>query len=105
MGFRYPQPDNEDDFELFCLRFLHHYWKRPGLERYGARGERQDGVDLFDPTGRKPLVGIQSKHHEPHKTLPPSEVTGEVVKAKGFAPALEEYYILTTARKSTKAQK
>src|SRR6266404_1710435 len=31
MSFRFPQPSNEDDFELFCLRFLRELWKCPTL--------------------------------------------------------------------------
>src|SRR5262245_6244697 len=63
MSFRYPQPDNEDAFEFFCLRFLRHYWNRPGLQQYGKRGERQEGIDLIDLSGDKPLRGVQCKHH------------------------------------------
>ncbi|MFO0847148.1 MAG: hypothetical protein U0871_01125 [Gemmataceae bacterium] len=104
MSFRFPQPTNEDDFELFCLRFLRHLWRCPALQPYGKRGERQSGIDLIDEGGGSPFRAAQCKHHEPHKTIPPAEITGEVGQALGFTPALDEYHILTTARRTTHSQ-
>jgi tetratricopeptide (TPR) repeat protein len=104
MSFRYPQPSNEDDFELFCLRFLRELWHCPTLQQYGKRGERQDGVDLIDEAGGPPLRAVQCKHHEPDKTVPPAEIQGEVTKALGSSLPLDEYYILSTARKTTQGQ-
>src|SRR4051794_39150005 len=105
MGFRYPQPNNEDDFELFCLRLLRHAWARPHLQLNGKRGERQYGIDLIDLSGCSPFRGVQCKHHEATKTLPPKEeVEDEVAKALQYDPPLDEFYILTTARKAGEAQ-
>jgi tetratricopeptide (TPR) repeat protein len=104
MAFRFPQPSNEDDFELFCLRFLRELWKCPTLQQYGKRGERQHGIDLIDEAGIPPLRAVQCKHHEPDKTIPPSEIEGEVKKALGSGLPLDQYYILTTARKTAQAQ-
>src|SRR5688572_29883075 len=102
MSFRYPQPSNEDDFELFCLRFLRELWRCPTLQQYGKRGERQDGIDLVDEGGGPPLRAVQCKHHEPDKTLPPAEI--EAGKALRSALPLDEFFILTTARKTAPAQ-
>jgi tetratricopeptide (TPR) repeat protein len=104
MAFRFPQPSNEDDFELFCLRFARELWKCPTLQQYGKRGERQHGIDLIDEAGVPPLRAVQSKHHEPDKTIPPSETEDEVKKALGSGLPLDEYYILTTARKTAQGQ-
>ncbi len=105
MQYRYRQPHNEDSFEEFCLTLLREHWSLPTLERYGHRGERQDGVDLFDVGGRSPLRGVQCKHHDGQKNLPPKELEAEVAKAKGFPEKLDEFYILTTAKKSTQGQR
>lgn len=105
MQYRYPQPKNEDAFEEFCLILLREHWSLPTLDRYGHRGERQDGVDLIDTGGGTPLRGVQCKHHEASKTLPPRELEIEVEKAKGFPQKLDEFSILTTAKKSTHAQR
>src|SRR5688572_1260215 len=80
MSFRYPQPSNEDDFELFGLRFLRELWQCPALHQYGKRGERQDGIDLIDEGGGAPLRAVQCKHHEPDMTIPPREIEAEVGK-------------------------
>jgi tetratricopeptide (TPR) repeat protein len=101
MAFRLSrQPDDEHEFEHFCARLLRAVWQRPHLKPFGKRGERQDGVDLFDPSGTAPVVGVQCKHHEPHKTIPYTDIEAEVRKADGFVPRLAEYFVLTTARKS-----
>src|SRR5437763_16406541 len=105
MPYRYPQPANEDAFEEFCLVLLRDHWTLPTLDRYGHRGERQDGVDLVDTGGGSPFRGVQCKHHDSTKTLPPRELEAEVEKAKGFPEPLNEFFILTTAKKSTQAQR
>ncbi len=105
MQYRYRQPHNEDAFEEFCLTLLREHWSLTTLERYGHRGERQDGVDLFDVGGRSPIRGVQCKHHDGQKTLPPKELEAEITKAKNFPEKLDEFYVLTTAKKSTQAQR
>jgi tetratricopeptide (TPR) repeat protein len=105
MSFRFPQPSNEDDFELFCLRFLRELWQCPTLQQYGKRGERQDGIDLIDEGGNIPLRAVQCKHHEPDKTIPPAEIKVEVTKALVSGFDLGEYFVLTSARKTTHSQK
>src|SRR5947209_5910256 len=104
MSFRFPQPSNEDDFELFCLRFLRELWKCPTLQQYGKRGERQHGIDLIDEAASTPFRAVQSKHHESDKTIPPAEIEAEVTKALASGQPLDEYYLLTTGRKSTPGQ-
>ena len=104
MSFRYPQPSNEDDFELFCLRFLREAWHCPTLQQYGKRGERQHGIDLIDEGGGPPLRAVQCKHHEPDKTIPPAEIEAEVTKALAAPLPVDEYYILTAARKTAHGQ-
>lgn len=97
---RWPQPSNEDDFEEFCLELLQEHWQRPSLERYGHRGDRQNGVDLWDPHGIEPRRAAQCKHHASSKTLPPRELEEEVAKAKGFAHKISEFFLLTTGKRS-----
>lgn len=105
MQYRYRQPKNEDAFEEFCLVLLREHWSLPTLERYGHRGERQDGVDLLDTGGGSPLRAVQCKHHESTKTLPPRELEAEVAKARDFPERIDEFFILTTAKKSALAQR
>lgn len=104
MSFRFPQPSNEDDFELFCLRLVQELWRCQTLQQYGKRGERQNGIDLIDESGGTPLRAVQCKHHEPDKTIPPAEIGAEVALAVASGLALDEYYILTSARKTIHSQ-
>lgn len=102
--YRYPQPPNEDAFEEFCLALVREAWARPGLERYGHRGDGQHGVDLLDLSGQIPLLAIQCKHHRMDKTLPPKELEDEVNKALKLPVPIGEYVVLTTAKKSAQTQ-
>jgi hypothetical protein len=101
---RYPQPDNEDEFEQQCLRLYRRVWRNDSLALYGKRGERQDGIDIFDPLCRQPTRAVQCKHHEPTKTLGPAEIEVEVAKAEKSVLDIEHYVIATTAKKSRNAQ-
>ena len=94
----YNKPKNDQDFEEFCLRLLRAYWKCPELDRYATRGQPQHGVDLIDLSGKDPLRAAQCKLHEEGKVTTPTEVKGEVKKAKGFKPPLGRYVIMTTGK-------
>lgn len=105
MSFRFEQPSNEDDFEEFCERLLQKHFKCETLSLYGKRGEKQDGIDIIDTAATQPFRAAQCKHHEFTKTLQPQKLEDEVEKATGSEFELDEYYVLTTAKKSTWAQK
>ncbi len=104
MSFRFPQPSNEDDFEEFCERLLQKHFSCKTLQLYGKRGEKQNGIDVIDTAHSSPFRAAQCKHHEFTKTLPPQELEDEVGKAANSGFDLEEYYVLTTARKSKRSQ-
>lgn len=101
---RYPQPDHEDSFEEFCLALLRRHWNRPSLDRYAHRGQAQHGVDIIDTSGTLPLRAVQCKHHGAQQEISAQELFEEVEKAKGFPIKIQEYYFLTSAKKSGKAQ-
>lgn len=104
MPQKYAPPENEADFERLCLRILRVHWKCPTLELYGRRGEKQDGVDIFDQAGSTPFRAAQCKLREPWNSLPPSEIGEEVKKARNFRPRIDIYGILTSAKVSIAAQ-
>ena len=81
------------------------YWNRPGLERYGRKGERQNGIDILDLGGVAPLHAAQCKLKEFQKTLSPTTIADEIADACNFEFRLGKYGILTTAKLSTQAQK
>jgi len=104
MCHEYPAPGNEHEMEDFCLRYYRFLLKREGLVHYGKRGEKQDGIDVIDQHGQKPVYAIQSKRHEPHKTIPPAEIKAEVGLAENSQHEIDHYLIATTAKKSRNAQ-
>ena len=98
MRMSHKRPRNEQDFEQLCLKLLRTYWKCPELRLYAARGEAQHGVDIVDLSGQEPLRAAQCKLHEEGKVTIRSEVKREIEKAKGFAPPLGRYVIMTTGK-------
>src|ERR1035441_545240 len=100
----FPIPTDDDDFEDLCVDILRIYWGRPGLERYGAKGQRQNGVDILDLGGMDPLHAAQCKLREFGKKLLPTTIEEEVADALGFEFRIGKYGILTTAKVSTQAQ-
>ena len=101
----FPIPTDEDDFEDLCVDILRIYWNRPGLERYGSRGQRQNGVDILDLGGVNPLHAAQCKLREFGKKLSPTLIEEEVADAVGFEFPIEKYGILITAKVTTQAQR
>lgn len=101
---QYPMPKTEQEFERFCVEFLRRYWKRPGLDLYAKRGEKQHGVDIVEMTNALDARAAQCKLHEPTKNLQPAEITSEVQKVKSFPQPIQHYAICTTAKKTGLAQ-
>ncbi len=104
MSYRYPQPNDEISFELLGKRFLSRLWPDARLQRLGKRGERQFGIDVIDVSGIRPLRAAQFKHHESTKTMPFAELLAEVEEAKKYEHKLDQYCVLTTARKTEDLQ-
>ncbi|MBL8821106.1 MAG: hypothetical protein JNJ77_00865 [Planctomycetia bacterium] len=104
MSFRYPQPSNEIDFELFCKRLLNRNWKGGNFQRLGKRGERQFGIDLIDMSGKSPLRAVQCKHHESNKTIQFADIQVEVDEVLKYSVKIDEYLFLTSAKKTEDVQ-
>ena len=104
MSLQYPHPSTDHEFEQLCLRLYRKHWKNEALILYAKRGEKQDGIDIIDPLGRKPFKVIQCKLHETTKTLPPTEIEAEVKKAEQSQHSIDTYVIATTAKRTKNAQ-
>jgi hypothetical protein len=100
----YDPPKHEQDFEELCLRLLQAEWRMPNLKLYGHRGEVQDGIDLIDPTQVDCLDLAQCKLRGNSKTLSPREIRDEVDRVKASGRLVKRYVILTTAKRSKRAQ-
>jgi hypothetical protein len=70
---------------------------------YANDGEPQEGVDIFDPFVSDPHRAAQCKLHERDKTIQDAEIRAEVRKARTYDPPIAQYTILTTGKKSKKA--
>jgi tetratricopeptide (TPR) repeat protein len=105
MRFSYPIPKTDDDFEHLCWQLLKQHWNRPFLQRYAHRGEKQDGVDIFDPSQTKPIHAAQCKLKEYGKTIAPRELQAEVDKVTKHTPSIDHFAILTTGKKSRHADR
>ncbi|NQV22738.1 MAG: hypothetical protein HQ518_00080 [Rhodopirellula sp.] len=97
-------PSDEHEFQDICVRLYRRLWKNDGLKPYAKRGERQHGVDIYDPYSRKPVSAVQCKNRERTKTIPPKEIKEEVAKAEGSGLEIQRFVIATTARKAGRAQ-
>jgi tetratricopeptide (TPR) repeat protein len=101
---RIPQPANPDDFEKMALKLLQRRWENTNLQLYGRRGQRQHGIDVFDPTASVPHRAAQCKMYEPLEPLTPKAIRDAVKEALGFTPKLDVLSILTTAKQDTDSQ-
>ncbi|QDS92471.1 hypothetical protein FF011L_12140 [Roseimaritima multifibrata] len=91
---------HDEEFADFCVRLLKAVLKCESFEKYAKRGESQNGIDIIDMAHGTPLRAAQCKLHEPHKTCPPAEIREEVRKAASCDFKLDEFYILTAAKKT-----
>jgi hypothetical protein len=101
---------HEEDFADFCVRFMNALYECNSFQKFGKRGEKQDGIDIIDMSHGSAAKGgkflaVQCKNHEPHITCEPGEISAEVRKAAKSGFRIDEYYILTSGRKTVFADK
>jgi tetratricopeptide (TPR) repeat protein len=101
---RIPPPANPDDFEKIALKLLQRRWENHNLQLYGRRGQRQHGVDIFDPTASTPHRAAQCKMYEPLEPLTAKLIREAVKEALAFTPKLDVFAILATAKQATECQ-
>jgi tetratricopeptide (TPR) repeat protein len=101
---RIPPPANPDDFEKMASKLLQRRWENPNLQLYGRRGQRQHGVDIFDPTASTPHRAAQCKMYEPLEPLTAKFIRETVKEAISFTPKLDVFAILATAKQATDCQ-
>ena len=95
-------------FEDLCLSIWKRIWNDDTAQKYGRKGQKQDGVDLFGrPNKGNEYVGVQCKCKENMlgAKLTILEIKKEINLAKNFKPELKEYIIATTSVKDVNIQK
>ena len=99
--FQIPTPKNEEHFESLCLD-LYKLEFGDSTQKYGSRGQAQNGVDIFCPDQ---YIGIQCKKKEDNKKITEKELEEEIQKAKNFQPTLKKFVLATTSKRDAKIQK
>ncbi len=93
----YP-PENWDEFEAICSDLFALEWQYPEVVRYGRKGQRQNGLDIYGRhKGQNAGVQCKGKSVWPPTRLTNSEIDREVTKAKKFRPKLKKFIITTIA--------
>lgn len=103
-GFAHSPPNNESHLETYCLALFARHLRVPNLQRYANRGDAQDGLDLLGVSETGDVVGVQCKLRAARGTLTKRDLLADVAKARAFRPALDQFVVATTARRSRELQ-
>ena len=99
----FPKPDNWQDFERNTAVLFKRVLNDPNTQSNGRSGQDQHGVDVYGQREGNHWVGVQCKQ-KLDKAVTETELRDEVVKAKGFTPAIKEFILVTTAPRDQKIQ-
>ena len=103
-----PPPKNWEQFEDLCHSLFKSVWDDPCAEKYGRRGQAQQGVDIFGSTKNPRAVfrGVQCKGKNQNygAEVTEAELVSEIAKADQFAPPLEHWILATTAPTDARLQ-
>ena len=99
---KWPKPRSEDEFEDIVVDFARIRWKDPNAQRYGRRGQRQNGVDVI---GSPPWLsgGVAAAQCKNTDSLSLADVVAEVDKATSFS-GLAEFYLVTSGDRDAALQ-
>ncbi len=99
-----PKPDNDELWELWCLKIFAKQYNVPGLTRYRTRGYQQDGIDLIGTRADGKIIGIQCKLRSTEKELTEQEAEADL--EKWMASGLDlGVFAIACSHESTKLQK
>lgn len=98
-----PTPKSWDEFEDIALSAAKLRWGSPNFYRHGRAGQRQDGVDIFGTTPKGRQLGLQGKNTI--GGVSQGTVLKEIAAAESFQPALDELFVVTSAKRDTTLQK
>lgn len=109
-NFIFPKPQSEDIFEDMVCDIFARRFNNPNLQRYGRKGQSQDGLDITGFAGTdyssNELVGIQCKNHTvkiSSKKLE-AEITETLKKFEDSKLPVEKIFFLTSADKDKNVQ-
>ncbi len=102
-----PPPADWQAFERHLYDLYQAEWgASASVQMHGRTGQPQCGVDVYGQPHGNRYCGIQCKRHDAalNAAVTESELTGEIVKARGFKPKLARFILATTAPRDVKIQ-
>ncbi|MGH0830070.1 restriction endonuclease [Bacillus pretiosus] len=103
-GLEIPKIENEDVFENLCLDLIKADNEYENANRYGRRGQRQNGVDILARNkSKQEWLGIQCKVKQ-NGSISINEIQNEIQRAYNLNPRLAKYIFYTTAKRDVNVQ-
>ena len=103
----FPPPISWEDLELLVWRLFKSAWNDPYTLMHGRSGQTQHGVDIYgrpSPGGKWDGIQVKGKYGSFGERVTEQELRAEVEKAKGFVPPLDNYILVTSARRDQQIQ-
>ncbi len=102
----FPQPTNSEEFESMVRDICALEWNDPHTEKYGRRGQKQCGVDVYGrPVNRAGSYrGAQCKLRTTGALLTEDEIEAEVAQAKSFPHPLDRLILVTNTLRDKNTQ-
>jgi len=96
MGKYLPPPDDEIEFENLCLDLWREIWNDPNAQKYGRRGQKQKGIDIWGhPNQGTDKHAVQCKARK--DKLSTKDIKDDANDAKSIKPLIKELTFATTA--------
>jgi len=101
MIFSLPPPENWQDFEALTRLLFECIYESPEFQQNGRQGQAQNGVDVYGPSNKPgEFIGVQCKGKDSNfgASVSEKELREEVKKSEGFEPAINKFFLVTTAQ-------
>ncbi len=100
-----PPPQNDEEFESFCLALWKKVWNDPHAQKYSTNPKGQKGIDIIGyPEGGRERHAIQCKVRSKSEKLTNADIKADAVKAQEHDPPLKELIFATTAGRDPDTQ-
>ena len=97
---KWPKPKNEDEWEDMVLDAIRIRWNDPNAERFGRRGQGQDGVDIFGHN-KQGCVAAQVKNKN---TISKKIICDTILDIVNSKYNVNELYFIISGDRDTKLQ-
>ena len=106
LNTNFPRLTDHEEFESMVRDICAHEWGDPNTSKFGRRGQKQFGVDIYGHPEEKEknFRGAQCKLRTKGDQLTEGEVDKEVVDARKFPHILDKLIIVTDTSRDSKLQ-